>query len=457
MDGTWNVPTTLGGRYMECAYYFDFCRLCLLDADFVNNRSVNQCPSVDFLLRKRCDLQATFAGANGDTFRSLTQLNRSSFVYNTRIVSLLTLLLPASPTMNNSLFFRSFSKLILGCLVSHMAFLSNACMGQLVFEPANSTQKKSVVLVAGDEEYRTEESMPMLAKILSQKHGFKCTVVFSMGPDGADYIDPNHSRGLRGLAALDQADLMIIGTRFRNPVDEEAKHITQFLNAGKPVIGIRTATHAFQGKGNFGGLAFGDFGLKVLGETWVSHHGRHKGQGGRSVVEAANSSHPILRGVGDIFTPSDIYGVIHLSDSDTILLRGAVTESLDPASPAIAGEKNSPMQPLAWVRTYPRPNGSGTGKALCTTAGASVDLVDENLRRLIVNAAYQLTDQAVPTKADVSYVDPYYPSFYGFIQTPNYWKNANLKPEDFGLGKTPNLPDPPNSPEWKFRDFPSKK
>ena len=239
------------------------CRLCLLDADFVNNRSVNQCPSVDFLLRKRCDLQATFAGANGDTFRSLTQLNRSSFVYNTRIVSLLTLLLPASPTMNNSLFFRSFSKLILGCLVSHMAFLSNACMGQLVFEPANSTQKKSVVLVAGDEEYRTEESMPMLAKILSQKHGFKCTVVFSMGPDGADYIDPNHSQGLRGLAALDQADFMIIGTRFRNPVDEEAKHITQFLNAGKPVIGIRTATHAFQGKGNFGGLAFGDFGRRA--------------------------------------------------------------------------------------------------------------------------------------------------------------------------------------------------
>ncbi len=346
---------------------------------------------------------------------------------------------------------------MLGCLVSQIAFFSNACLGQLVFEPPSGTPKKSIVLVAGDEEYRTEESMPMLAKILSQKHGFKCTVVFSMGPDGADYIDPNHSQGLRGLAALDQADLMIIGTRFRNPVDEEAKHITQFLNAGKPVIGIRTATHAFQGKGNFGGLAFGEFGKKILGETWVSHHGKHKVQGGRSVVEAANSGHPILRGVGDIFTPSDIYGVIHLSDADTILLRGAVTETLDPASAAIAGEKNSPMQPLAWVRAYQRPNGSGTGKALCTTAGASVDLVDENLRRLIVNAAYQLTDQDVPAKADVSYVDPYYPSFYGFIQTPNYWKNANLKPQDLGLGKTPNLPDPPNSPEWKFRDFPAKK
>ena len=353
--------------------------------------------------------------------------------------------------------FRSLFGLLLGILVSQVAILSNSCLAQLVFEPSNGAPKKSIVLIAGDEEYRTEESMPMLAKILSQKHGFKCTVVFSMGPDGADYVDPNHSQGLRGLASLDQADLMIIGTRFRKPDDEEAKHITQFLNAGKPVIGIRTATHSFAGKGTFGGLAFDDFGLKILGEKWVSHHGGHKRQGGRGVVEAANATNPILRDVGDIFTPSDIYGVIHLNDTDTILLRGAVTESLDPASPNITGEKNSPMQPLAWVHSYQRPNGSGTGNAFCTTAGASVDLVDEDLRRLIVNAAYHLMGQSVPAKADVTYVDPFYPSFYGFIQTPNYWKNANIKPADFGLGKTPNLPDPANSPEWKFRDFPGKK
>ena len=359
--------------------------------------------------------------------------------------------------MKNCLRFRFFLGCILGCLVSHLSFVVSPCFGQLVFEPVGGKAKKSIVLVAGDEEYRTEESMPMLAKILSQKHGFRCTVVFSMGPNDADYIDPNHSQGLRGLAALDQADLMIIGTRFRNPVEAEAVHVTQFLNAGKPVIGLRTATHSFKGKGNFGGLAFDDFGLKILGETWVSHHGNHKKQGGRGIVETANASDPILRDVGEIFTPSDIYGVIHLSDSDKILLRGAVTESLDPASPAIAGDKNSPMQPLAWVHMYQRPNGGGTGKSFCTTAGASVDLVDEDLRRLIVNAAYHLTELDVPAKADVSYVDPYYPSFYGFIQSTDYWKNANLKPTDFGLAKTPKMPDPPNSPAWPYRDVPAKK
>ncbi len=342
-----------------------------------------------------------------------------------------------------------------------LAVLTAHCAAQaadrLVFEPPNKGGAKHIVLVSGDEEYRTEESMPMLGKILSQKHGFKCTVLFALGPDGADYIDSNNSSGIRGFDALATADLMIIGTRFRNPDAEQAKYVTDFLNAGKPVIGIRTATHAFQGKGAFGSIPYGEFGLKILGETWVSHHGQHKREGARGVIEAANADHPILRGVKDVFAPSDVYGVIHLTEADKILMRGAVTETLDPKSPNVAGAKNSPMQPFAWIHEYTRPNGEGKGKSFCTTGGASVDLVNEDLRRMIVNAALYLTDQNVPAKADVSYVDPYYPSFYGFINEPGYWKNANLKPEDFGLGKSPHMPDAKGSPEWKFRDFPPAK
>lgn len=328
---------------------------------------------------------------------------------------------------------------------------------RLVLEPSQKENAKHIVLVSGDEEYRTEESMPMLAKILSQKHGFKCTVLFALGPDGAEYIDSNNSKGVRGFESLATADLMIIGTRFRNPDAEQANYVTNFLNAGKPVIGIRTATHAFQGKGSFGSIHYGEFGLKVLGETWVSHHGQHKRQGARGVIEPAKADHPILRGVKDIFAPSDVYGVTHLTDADTVLMRGAVTESLDPTSKNIEGEKNTPMQALAWTHEYTRPNGEGKGKSFCTTAGASVDLVNEDLRRMIVNAALYLTGQEVPAKADVAFVDPFYPSFYGFINEPDYWKNANLKPEDFGLGKTPSIADPKGSPEWKFRAKPESK
>lgn len=333
-------------------------------------------------------------------------------------------------------------------------FASAQAADRLVFEAKAGTNAKHIVLVSGDEEYRTEETMPMLGKILSQKHGFKCTVLFALDPNG-DYIDPNNSQGVRGLETLDTADLMIIGTRFRKPDAAGAEHIAKFLNAGKPIIGIRTATHAFQGEGDFAGLKYDDFGLKILGETWVSHHGKHKVQGARGIVVDGQAGNPILKGVKDVFCPSDVYGVIHLSDADQILLRAAVTESLDPSSAIVEGEKNNPLQPFAWLHIYQRPNGSGQGKSFCTTGGASVDFVNADLRRMIVNAAYHLTGRAVPAQADVAFVDPFYPSFYGFIRAKDFWKDTNLKPEDFGLGKAPHVPDSEGSPAWNFRDTPA--
>ncbi|MFT5128220.1 MAG: hypothetical protein ACI8W8_001829 [Rhodothermales bacterium] len=321
----------------------------------------------------------------------------------------------------------------------------------LVFEGKEGPGKgKHIVLVSGDEEYRTEESMPMLAKILSQHHGFKCTVVFAWSADGK-YIDPNNQAGLRGLAALDSADLMLIGTRFRKPSASEAAHVTAFLNAKKPVIGIRTATHAFNGGGKFGNISYGQFGRLVLGEQWVSHHGRHKGEGARGVIEEANASHVILNSVKDVFAPSDVYGVKHLTDADTVLLRGAVTETLDPASKPVAGKKNEPMQALAWLHTYKTPDGSATGTSFCTTAGASVDLVSEDLRRLLVNATYHLTGLTVPEKANVDHVDPFKPSFYGFCKGKEFWAGRNLTLADFALGVGVKQVDPKGSPEWNFR------
>ncbi|MFN5959982.1 MAG: hypothetical protein ACK5CW_00715, partial [Verrucomicrobiota bacterium] len=101
---------------------------------------------------------------------------------------------------------------------------------------------KKVVLVAGDEEYRSEETCPMLAKILSQRHGFDCTVIFSTNPDGG-FIDPNCQTNIPGTESLDAADLLIIGTRFRQLPPEQIADVAEFLEAGKPVIGFRTATH----------------------------------------------------------------------------------------------------------------------------------------------------------------------------------------------------------------------
>lgn len=320
--------------------------------------------------------------------------------------------------------------------------------------PANESNGHKIVLLAGDEEYRSEESLPMLGKILSQRHGFDCTVLFSLSADKS-YIDPNNQSGIGGLEALDDADLLIVATRFRRPTAEQAKHVQKFIEAGKPVIGLRTATHAFTGQGNFGnGISYDQFGRKILGEQWVNHHGGHKVQGTRS-IPAGSPDRPVLKGIEAVFGPSDVYGVIHLTEADDVVLLGQVTESLHPESKIVQGGKNEVLQPLAWFHEYE--TGKGTkGRAFCTTAGASVDFVDDDLRRLVVNAAYELLDLPVPDKADVRFVDAFYPTFYGFIQDPNFWKSQNRQPSDFALGKTPSMQDPPGSPQWPFRPTPDQ-
>ncbi|TWU61749.1 hypothetical protein V7x_34370 [Crateriforma conspicua] len=348
------------------------------------------------------------------------------------------------------------SRVVAFCSAMFLVSPVFAADDRLVFTPPGDGNGKHVVLISGDEEYRSEEAMPMLGKILSQKHGFHCTVLFSMSEDGT-YIDPNNHTGVRGWETLDDADLIIVGTRFRTPSAADAAHMTAYLNAGKPIIGLRTSTHGFKGDQSFGGdISYDKWGLRVLGEEWVNHHGKHKVQGARGVVQKEYADHPILNGVGEIFVPSDVYGVTHLTDADRVLLRGAVTESLDPKSVNVDGELNAPMQPFAWLHTYTAPDG-GTGTSFCTTAGAAIDLADEDLRRLVVNATYHLTGLDVPASADVAFVDPFYPSFYGFIRTEGYWKIADLQPADFGLGRSPSMPDPKGSPVFEARDRPEKK
>ena len=104
-------------------------------------------------------------------------------------------------------------------LFSLFAFLSgptlflHAAEPFLVFQPHGHAKGKNIVLISGDEEYRSEESLPQLAKILSTYHGFRCTVLFAINPkDGT--IDPNQLDNIPGLEALDSADLMVILTRF---------------------------------------------------------------------------------------------------------------------------------------------------------------------------------------------------------------------------------------------------
>ena len=236
-------------------------------------------------------------------------------------------------------------------------------------------QGKHIVLVSGDEEYRSEEALPQLGKILAKHHGFKCTVLFAIDPKtGA--IDPNVNNNIPGIEVLASADLMVIFTRFRNLPDEQMKHVADYVNSGKPIVGLRTATHGFNlssktyGKYHWQSKEWdGGFGRHVLGETWISHHGNHGSEATRGMFAPGEEKSPILRGIkdGEIFGPTDVYGVrLPLPGDSKPLVLGQVVAGMKPTDKPVAGKKNDPMMPVAWTKTY-QGEGGKVGRVFTTT------------------------------------------------------------------------------------------
>lgn len=293
---------------------------------------------------------------------------------------------------------------------------------------------KHVVLIAGDEEYRSEDGMPMLGKILAQKHGYNCTVLFSISGEGI--IDPNANASLSHPQALDSADAIVMLIRFRKWPDETMKHFDDAMRRGVPVIGLRTSTHAFQLPATSSYKQYNSFGKDVLGEKWVSHWGKHKVEATRGVIEPANASDPILRGVADVFGDSDVYEAAPPADAK-ILMRGQVLTGMKPTDgPANYSKKradggqqpvNEPMMPVAWTRELEFKGGK-TQRVFCTTMGAATDLASEGLRRLVVNGVYWATGLDVPAKADVGTVGSFEPLMYG-----NNGFHKNVKPSAHAL------------------------
>jgi hypothetical protein len=310
-------------------------------------------------------------------------------------------------------FFRPF--LAVFCLSAYL-HAAEAGPGWVSFGPADG---RKVVLLAGDEEYRSEESLPMLAQVLA-KHGMRCTVLFSHDSDGT--LNPNNAESLGAPEKMEGAELFILGLRFRRWPDATMARFDAAMQRGVPVVALRTSTHAFQYKeGRF--LSYNQFGPKVLGAGWISHWGHHAVEATRTSVEPGYASHPVLTGVGEIFAKTDVYEVYPPADAQ-ILLRGNVLVNMSPQSALSTKSKkrstdkveqpvNQPAMAVAWLREFPRPNGIKQ-RVFCTTMASASDLADVDLRRLIVNATYWGLGLEVPANAEVEPVGLFQPSDYAF-------------------------------------------
>ncbi len=304
---------------------------------------------------------------------------------------------------------------------------------------------KHIVLITGDEEYRSEEGMPQLAKILSKYHGFRCTVLFSIDPD-TGCIDPGVLDNIPGLEQLQKADLMILFTRFRNLPDDQMKFIVDYVESGKPVIGLRTATHAFDipadrkyHNWSFRNPQWKDgFGRQIMGETWIAHHGGHGWQSTSGVLVDSMKDHPIVKGIadGDVWDPSDVYTVrLPLPEGCTPVLMGRVLAGMKPDDgPCEAEEregevfdKNDPMMPLAWIRERKVPENK-TQRIFATTMGASQAFTREGSRRLLIQACYWCLgmEKQIDGKGKVNIVGNFEPTPFGFNRHRKDVKPADL-------------------------------
>ena len=187
-------------------------------------------------------------------------------------------------------------------------------------------------------------------------------------------------------------------------------------------MGLRTATHTFNyiknpespyAKYSFKDEEFeGGYGRQVLGETWVNHHGVHGSESTRGVIDEANKTHPVLKGVQDIWGPTDVYAATELTGDAQVLVWGQVLVGMDPTD---GPNLDKPRMPIAWVKSYTGDDGN-TSRVFCTTMGASVDLENRGLRRLLVNGCYWAMgmEDEIADESNVDYVGEYKPTYFGF-------------------------------------------
>ncbi|AMV37764.1 PVC-type heme-binding CxxCH protein [Planctomyces sp. SH-PL62] len=224
------------------------------------------------------------------------------------------------------------------------------------------------VFVIGDDEYRTAETLPAFAQAELEPNGVRCTFVVA---------DPKAPNDFPGVEALDDADLLFVSARRRAPTDEQMKIIRRYVESGKPVVGIRTASHAFDAKGQApaGHAEWTTFDPDVLGGHYTGHH--QNGVEPTIALAPEAKGHAILDSVEPGFrSPGSLYKASPLAPTTIPLLTGAID--------------GHPAEPVAWI------NLKGRSRVFYTSLGDPGDFETPAFRRLLLNAVFWALDRPAP-------------------------------------------------------------
>ncbi|MCH2115365.1 MAG: ThuA domain-containing protein [Pirellulales bacterium] len=297
-----------------------------------------------------------------------------------------------------------------------------------------------LVFIASDHEYRSEETLPALARLLARHHGFRCTVVFGVDENGA--ILPGASN-VPGIEALDSADLMVVFTRHQRWPADQMQHFVDYLKRGGPIVGLRTATHGFSiprdspfakyGETYDGEDYLGGFGRQILGETWVGHHGHNHRSSTRLDIVREKSNHPILRGVKDMWVQCGGYHADPLLPCEVLAMAQPLVGMEQDSGP----DRNFKPVPGAWTRSYQSESGT-VGRVFTSTYGASNDIENDGFRRMLTNGCFWAVglEDAIQDDMDISFVGPYHATW----RHDRGERKKGLKPQDLAGWDAPIVP-----------------
>lgn len=231
-----------------------------------------------------------------------------------------------------------------------------------------------VVFMIGENEYDTASTLPLFAKRQLEYRGISCTFV---------HVNQNDPNNFAGLEALDEADLLFLSVRRRTPPKAQLKLVRDHLAKGKPLVGIRTASHAFDREPRGKHLArWSQFDCDILGVDYLNHYGNRPPKDPATLVQATafGTKHAIMTGIPhDAFeAKSHLYKNKPVSSNVSILMTGT-----------LAG-RDDIQEPVAWT------NDAKNSRVFYTSLGSTGDFALPAFQRLLLNGVLWALEKTIP-------------------------------------------------------------
>jgi type 1 glutamine amidotransferase len=216
-----------------------------------------------------------------------------------------------------------------------------------------------VCLVSGSAEYKSDESLAAFQQYFETNYDGVCTRAF--GEDKGN--------GLPGLEALDAADVMVLYTRRLSLPPEQMARVRKFLDGGKPLVGLRTASHAFQNwEPDVKALD-----SEVLGGSYAGHYEKDE----PATLRFEQGDHPILKGIVPFTTTGKLYKNPQLARDVMVLVTAATAAH---------------TEPVAWTR-------SRRGRVFYTSLGVPEDFKIEAFRQMLAQGVFWAANRPVDRKS----------------------------------------------------------